>query len=136
MCRNDLKNFLAEVYSDVPESDRDALAKRLLSCVNSDCGLGEIISAVLEWECEENVADTQAYYVYSEALSYLPQSAAAARRLYEFFMHEYDDFDTFLKLYTENGQYLTGDELAAVRKKAWRLFDKELMRSFGFCWGE
>ncbi len=61
----------------------------------------------------------------------LDNNAVTAKRLYDSFMYELDEFETFLKLVNENAEFLSAYELAKAKEKAFGLFDRKLLECFG-----
>ncbi len=58
-------------------------------------------------------------------------SETTAKRLYKSFMHEFDLLDTFLKLVNLNAEYLSAEELAQAKEKAFWLFDRQMLEDCG-----
>ena len=46
-------------------------------------------------------------------------------------MHEFDLLDTFLKLVNLNAEYLSVEELAQAKGKAFGLFDRQMLEDCG-----
>ncbi len=128
-----IKEILKDTYKDkMSVGTIDACAKEIYEILFlTENSLNEIALAVIGYETDEGIEDAQWDYVFCSVIELLDNNAVTAKRLYNSFMYELDEFDTFLKLVNENAEYLCADELAKAKEKAFGLFDRQLLECFG-----
>lgn len=93
--------------------------------------LDDIPAIVVEYEAEANIEDSEWYYIFGCMINLLDNNEVTAKRLYNSFMYDFDSLDTFIKLINENAEYLSKEQLSAVKEKAIGLFDKNILEWYG-----
>ena len=122
----------AEYEGKMSETAIDAFAKALhYSLFVGRYDLEDITATIFERESEENIEGGDWCYIFSQLIYLLDNAETTAKRLYKSFMQEYDLLDPFLKLYMDNAEYLSAEELAKAKKKALRLFDRQILELYG-----
>ena len=116
--RENLKYFAQDIYSEY-------------FAIPSE--FGDIFSVIYENEYDLKIADcdSEAYWIIYCIMQELDNNADTAHRLYNLF-EWYDDFNVFRKLYQDNREWLTEEEIIFVKKKAWQTFDNEMMMEMGY----
>lgn len=129
----EIKEILKEEYDGrMTDTEIDTFAKQLnYSMFVGKHELSDIFSTIYENECEAGIMDSSDCNLFCQLIELLDSSEDTAKRLYECFMNCYDFINLFLKLYAENDEYLTEEQLSKVKKKALNTFDKEILKLYG-----
>lgn len=93
--------------------------------------LDDITAIIFEYESEMGLEFSEFYYVFCELIDLLENNETNARRLYDSFMNDFDCLGTFVKLYNENAEYISAEELAKAKKKAFGFFDRLTLELYG-----
>ena len=128
-----IKDLLSTEYDgDMSGREINAFAADLyLSVFECEFELAEIISIVNKYEADANIENTRWYYVFCGIVELLDSGNETAERLYNCFMGSWDILELFLKLYLENGEYISDEKLNNAKKKALRTFEKEILKHYG-----
>lgn len=94
-------------------------------------GLDDIFAIIFEYESEIELDFSESYYVFSELIDLLENNEETACRLYDSFMNDFDCLDTFVKLYNENAEFISAEELAKAKEKAFGTFDRITLELYG-----
>ena len=130
---NKIKEILKGVYKDkMSDVTIDSFAKALhYSLFVGQYDLDDIPATIFEYESEEGIEGEDWCYLFGQLIDLLDDNEITAKRLYKSFMHEFDLLDTFLKLVNLNAEYLSAEELAKTKKKAFWLFDRQMLEDCG-----
>ena len=137
MDKNKLKEIeliLLGVYGEyITAKEAHNAAPLFYSSIFSDGSLEDIISSAYEFEADSGIGsdNSQVWYFFDSAVEILEDGEQTAHRLYDCFMHCYDDLTVFLKLIISNSDWLTKDEISAAKEKAFSLFDEKILESSG-----
>ena len=126
-----IKRELCELYGkDVPQERTDKLAEELSDIVmDENASLSEVFGIIEPFENELNGLDySKAYYLLSLLINLIPSDYAGAKKLYEFFMYCFDDFNAFAKLMNECKALLSPEQIARLREKGKGCFDENLLK--------
>ena len=94
--------------------------------------LDDIPSIIFSTEADENIEEGGDWcYVFGQLIDLLENNEKTEKRLYKSFMFDFDLLDTCLKLAIENAEFLSADELAKAKQKAFGLFDREILEIYG-----
>ena len=128
-----IKEILVDAYDGkMADSDVNVFAKQLhYSLFVGKHDLGDIISTVFENESEAGIEDSEWHYVFCQTIDLLDNCEETAQRLYDCFMNEWDILEIFLKLYFENDEYISEEQMSEAQEKALSLFGKDTLRSVG-----
>ena len=128
-----IKEILKEEYKDkMSDAAIDAFAKELYySLFIGQYDLDDIPAIIFGHESEEDIEGGDWCYLFGQLIDLLDDSETTAKRLYKSFMHEFDLLDTFLKLVNLNAEYLSAEELAQAKEKAFWLFDRQMLEDCG-----
>ena len=128
-----IKEILKEEYQDkMSEAAINAFDKSLHhSLFVWQYDLEDITAIIFEYEAEEEVESGDWCYLFGQLIDLLDDNETTAKRLYKSFMYEYDLLDTFLKLVYYNAEYLSEEELADVKEKAFQIFDRQILECCG-----
>lgn len=130
---NKIKEILKGVYKDkMSDVTIDSFAKALhYSLFVGQYDLDDIPATIFEYESEEGIEGEDWCYLFGQLIDLLDDNEITAKRLYKSFMHEFDLLDTFLKLVNLNAEYLSAEELAQAKEKAFWLFDRQMLEDCG-----
>ena len=130
---NKIKEILKGVYKDkMSDVTIDSFAKALhYSLFVGQDDLDDIPATIFEYESEEGIEGEDWCYLFGQLIDLLDDNEITAKRLYKSFMHEFDLLDTFLKLVNLNAEYLSVEELAQAKGKAFGLFDRQMLEDCG-----
>ena len=128
-----IREILKEEYEGkMSDSAIDAFAKSLYhSLFVGQYDLEDIPAIIIGYESEENVEDGDWCYIFGQLIELLDDGETTAKRLYRSFMYEFDLLDTFLKLYNDNAEYISAEELSTAKEKALSMFDKQILGAYG-----
>lgn len=128
----EIKEILKSEYKDkMTDAEINTFARELnYSVFVAQYDLEDIAAVVSEHEEKAGIEDSKWCYIFGSVIDLLEDGEKTARRLYKSFMYEFDLWDTFLKLYNYNAEYLNAEELAEVKEKATGLFDKQLLKMY------
>ena len=128
-----IKEILHSWYQDkMPEKLLNECAAELYESVFIDeYDLDDIPSIVVSYEERADIEEDEWLWVFIDIVHLLDRGESTARRLYKSFMYDLDVIDTFVLLVIENEEYLSQEELAAAKEKAFQTFDRELLESYG-----
>ena len=128
-----IRQILSEEYDGkMTEKDIKAFAKDLhLSVFECKFGLDDVFAIVDEYEERAKIEDKRWYYVFCARIDLLDNNEETAERLYESFMYQFDILEIFIKLYFENGSYISRKKLNEAKKKAFETFDNEILAACG-----
>lgn len=129
----EIKEIIKDIYEgEMSASAINAFAQALHnSLFIEQYDLEDISAIVCEYEADAGIENTEWFYVFSRMIDLLEDNAVTAKRLYNSFMYECDLLDTFLKLYNDNAEYLSAEELSNVKEKALRIFDHQILEEYG-----
>ena len=128
-----IKVILIDEYAgDMSEATINAFADDIYhSLFVGQCSLDDIPAIVGEYESEANVNDVDFNFLFGRLIELLDNGKATAERLYNNFMNEFESLDAVVKLINENGMYLTAEQLARVKEKAFGLYDSVMLECYG-----
>lgn len=128
----EIKEILKSEYKDkMTDTEINTFARELnYSVFVEQYDLEDIAAVVSEHEEKAGIEDSRWCCIFGSVIDLLEDGETTARRLYKSFMYEFDLWDTFLKLYNYNAEYLSAEELAEVKEKALGLFDKQLLKTY------
>lgn len=125
--------ILKEVYGGkMPDGMLEEFADDLYdSLFVGQYDLYDIFAITDEYQSGAGIEQREDLYIFNCMLDLLDNGVATAQRLYNSFMYECDNLDTFLKLYDENAGYISAEKLAEAKEKALTIFDKETLEMYG-----
>ena len=129
-----IKKIVKDEYQDqLSDEAVDSLAGELYySLFIGEYGLDDLVSIIFSNEEYENIEKTGDWcYMFGQLIDLLEDGEKTAKRLYNNFMEEFDLLDTFLKL-SENVEYLSAEQWAKAKEKAFETFDNEVLKLYGF----
>lgn len=128
-----IKEILNEEYGDAMSYEmlKDFANDMYDSLFVGEYDLSDIFALANDYESNANIEDGKAFDIFTDLLDLLDNGVKTAQRLYESFMHEADLLETFLKLYNENAEYISEEKLAEAKKKAFEVFDRQMLESLG-----
>ncbi|MDE5601956.1 MAG: hypothetical protein K2J16_05605 [Clostridia bacterium] len=128
-----IKGILVGEYAgDMPEAMINAFADDLYhSLFVGQYSLDDIPAIIGEYESEANVYDVAFNYLFGQLIDLLDNNEATAKRLYDNFMYEFESLDVLAKLVNENAEYLTAEQLARAKEKAFGLYDSITLECYG-----
>lgn len=128
-----IREILKEEYKGkMSNAAIDSFAKELHhSLFIGQYDLDDIPAIIFGHESEEDIEGGDWCYLFGQLIDLLDDNETTAKRLYRSFMHEFDLLDTFLKLVNYNAEYLSAEELANAKEKAFGLFDRQILEGCG-----
>ncbi len=133
-----IKSMLIDVYDGrLSDSELNEYSAGIYRTFFEECAeLEYIMSTVFEYEYDYEISDddSQVSYVYDGIVNLLENNQNTARRLYNEFMFRYHNLDVVFKILNENSEWLSDEEIKAVKRNAWSIFDKDMLKSIGCDW--
>lgn len=127
----EIRDELRELYSTASDDLLGRFAHELCEIITDPgIGLDDIAYYVDEFEAElEDLPErSQFFYVLSLVVSEMPDDEKSARKLFDFFTNNCEDFNVFNKLMIWCREYLSEEEFEQL-KEAGRCFDPELLKT-------
>lgn len=130
---NEIKEIIKAEYKDkLSDGEIDSFAGELYySLFVGEYELSDMMAVIYEYESADNPDYGEVDYIFSCMIDLLDSSKKTAQRLYDSFMYEMDYLDTFLKLINENEEFLSAEQIAKAKEKAFSLFDREILELYG-----
>lgn len=128
-----IKGILVGEYAgDMTEDTINAFADDLYnSLFVEQYSLDDVAAIVGEYESEADVYDVDFNYLFGCLIDLLDNNEATAKRLYDNFMYEFESLEVLAKLVNENSEYLTAEQIASVKEKAFGLYDSITLEFYG-----
>ena len=140
-----LKNIIGElktIYEErLSEDELYFFAREIQRLYFEDrAGLEGLPNTIVENEFAAGITqvrDSKVSDVFEAILYLLEENAETTHRLYELFVFHRPTLFVLIMLMDRvklNAEWLTEEELKAVKRKAWSVLDRDTLRYFGYDW--